>query len=85
MAMHIAKLNPNISVMVQDLEESVNQAIGYFNGFGPELLEEERADFMPFDFFKDSPVPDCDYYYVGKFSLLLSSQQDVLITIPRCS
>ncbi|TCD61790.1 hypothetical protein EIP91_007944 [Steccherinum ochraceum] len=64
MAMHIAKLNPNINVMVQDLEESVNQAIGYYHGYGPELLEQDRVDFLPFDFFKESPVPGCDYYYL---------------------
>lgn len=68
MAMHIARLHPNISAIVQDLEEAVNQAIGYWNGFGAELVEDDRVDFMPFDFFKDSPLPDCDYYYV---SLLL--------------
>jgi len=64
MTMHIAKMHPNINVIVQDLEETVNQAIGYWNGFGPELVEADRVDFLPFDFFQESPIPDCDYYYL---------------------
>lgn len=64
MSMHIAKMNPNISVVVQDTEDTVNQAIGYWNGHAPELVEAKRVDFLPLDFLKDTPVKGCDYYYV---------------------
>lgn len=81
MTMHIANLHPNINVMVQDLEETVNQAIGYWNGFGPELVEADRVDFLPFDFFKEPPIPDCDYYYV---SALIAEKSQKLIRYVPC-
>ena len=77
MTMHIARQHPNINVIIQDLEETVNQAIGYWHGFGAELLEADRVDFLPFDFFKDSPVPDCDFYYVSFWSFDPSKCTDV--------
>ncbi|KAH8101607.1 S-adenosyl-L-methionine-dependent methyltransferase [Cristinia sonorae] len=64
MSMHIARRHPNINVIVQDLESIVNQAIGYWNGFGAELVEQDRVDFLPLDPLVESPVEDCDYYYV---------------------
>ncbi|THH26582.1 hypothetical protein EUX98_g7604 [Antrodiella citrinella] len=63
MTMHIAKLHPNINVIIQDIEEAVNQAIGYWNGFGPELVANERVDFLPFNFLQEAPVEGCDFYY----------------------
>lgn len=30
----------------------------------PEAIEQNRAEFVPIDFLKDTPVMHCDYYYI---------------------
>lgn len=31
----------------------------------PEAVQNKLVEFVPFDFFKDAPVSECDIYYVG--------------------
>ncbi|KAJ7651964.1 S-adenosyl-L-methionine-dependent methyltransferase [Mycena polygramma] len=63
--LELLKAFPQLKIVVQDLPTGVEQ--------GKELLEsdpkmsaalKQRVQYVPLDFFKESPVEDCDVYYI---------------------
>lgn len=58
--MDVARAFPHMKVIVQDAPEVVAQGPEYWNTH----LPEGNVSFTPIDFFKESPVPGCEYYYV---------------------
>ncbi|KAJ6501494.1 S-adenosyl-L-methionine-dependent methyltransferase [Mycena vitilis] len=63
--LELVKVFPQLKIVVQDLPTAVEQ--------GKELLESDlnmdsalkkRVQYVPLDFFKESPVEDCDVYYI---------------------
>lgn len=65
-SMDIARANPGVSIVLQDFANVLEQAQSFFHENAPDVLENDRVRFVPFDFLKDSPVAGCDYYYVSK-------------------
>ncbi|KAL1748366.1 O-methyltransferase-domain-containing protein [Schizophyllum fasciatum] len=58
--MDVARAFPHMNVIVQDAPEVVAQGPAYWNTH----LPEGNVRFVPVDFFKQSPVSGCEYYYV---------------------
>lgn len=55
---------PQLRIVLQDLEGTIEQAKGIWKERAPEALERQRATLVPIDFFKEAPVPGCDVYYM---------------------
>jgi hypothetical protein len=63
--LQLAKAHPNLQLVLQDLPERMKQAGNeVWPKECPEAIAENRITFEPIDFFKSSPVPGCDVYYV---------------------
>ena len=63
--LQLAKARPNLQLILQDLPERIQQAKSeVWPKECPEAITENRVTFEPIDFFKPSPVPGCDFYYV---------------------
>ncbi|KAI4523605.1 S-adenosyl-L-methionine-dependent methyltransferase [Schizophyllum commune Loenen D] len=58
--MDVARAFPHMKVIVQDAPEVVAQGPEYWKT----NLPEGNVSFVPIDFFKQSPVSGCEYYYV---------------------
>lgn len=72
--MHIAKSFPQsrFSLVVQDLPLTIEHAKAYWDDNAPDLVNDGRVKFVPFDFLKEDAVPGCDIYYVGNLILWLT-------------
>ena len=68
-ALEIARLNPGMHVVLQDTNEVIEQGKEFWKRNAPEMLEQGRVKFVPFDFFKEPPIAGCDYYYVSRESI----------------
>ncbi|KZT29636.1 S-adenosyl-L-methionine-dependent methyltransferase [Neolentinus lepideus HHB14362 ss-1] len=55
---------PQIKAIIQDQPSVVKVAREYWKAKFPKAIEEDRISFEPINFFTESPVPGCDYYYV---------------------
>ena len=64
-SMTIARANPGVNVVLQDLPKVMEQAKSFWSQNASDLVEKNRVQFVPFDFLKDPPVAGCDYYYVS--------------------
>src|SRR6266446_6344938 len=63
--LQLAKAHPKLQLILQDLPERIKQAKDeVWPKECPEAIAENRITFEPIDFFKSSPVPGCDVYYV---------------------
>ncbi|GJJ14270.1 hypothetical protein Clacol_008534 [Clathrus columnatus] len=60
----LAKNFSNIRVIIQDIPTVITQAKQYWNEEYPEAVQEQRVEFIPIDFFKDTPAPGCQFYYL---------------------
>ncbi|KAI0081920.1 S-adenosyl-L-methionine-dependent methyltransferase [Panus rudis PR-1116 ss-1] len=63
-SMHILKATPQLQVVLQDLPATIEEAKGFWLKSAPELVEKHRVRFASVDFLKQSPVPDCDIYFL---------------------
>lgn len=66
----IARHNPGVHVVLQDLTDTVAQGEEFWKANAPDIVQEGRVQFVPVDFFKESPVAGCDYYYVSEEPLV---------------
>ncbi|ESK85087.1 S-adenosyl-L-methionine-dependent methyltransferase [Moniliophthora roreri MCA 2997] len=60
----LLKKHPNLKAVLQDQPEVIEQAKQYWTKEYPQAIEEERVQFVPFNFFTNQPVEGCDVYYV---------------------
>ena len=68
--LQLAKAYPNLNLKLQDLPERILQAKQEFwPKECPEAIKENRIQFEPIDFLRESPIQGCDVYYVSKMLL----------------
>ena len=64
--MQLAKAHPTLQLKLQDLPERILQAKNeVWPKECPEAIQENRIEFEPIDFLSESPIKDCNVYYVG--------------------
>ncbi|KAF9068144.1 S-adenosyl-L-methionine-dependent methyltransferase [Rhodocollybia butyracea] len=69
--MALMKAQPHLKLVLQDQPQVIEMARKVLlDQRTPTAIEEQRIQFVPFDFFKDAAVEGCDFYYVRRFSLL---------------
>lgn len=63
--LQLAKAHPHLQLKLQDLPERIVQAREeVWPKQCPEAIAENRIEFEAIDFFTQSPIPNCDVYYV---------------------
>ncbi|KAJ3892042.1 S-adenosyl-L-methionine-dependent methyltransferase [Lentinula edodes] len=62
--MSLMKAHPHIKLVLQDQPQVIEMARKFWAKEYPKAIENQRVEFVPFDFFKDSAVQGCDFYYV---------------------
>ena len=77
--MHLAKSCPQLRVVLQDLPAVIEKAKTFWDETAPKVVQEGRARLEPINFLKESPVVDCDYYFV---SCLSSTDTRLLTGVP---
>ncbi|KAF8992613.1 S-adenosyl-L-methionine-dependent methyltransferase [Cyathus striatus] len=60
----LVKVFPSLKVVLQDLPEVVEQGKDYWAKQYPNAIETQSIQFVPTDFFKDTPVKGCNFYYL---------------------
>ncbi|KAJ6544755.1 S-adenosyl-L-methionine-dependent methyltransferase [Mycena vulgaris] len=55
---------PQLKIMVQDLPGVVEQGKEFVSTEIKDIALRDRVQYVPLDFFKGSPVRDCDFYYL---------------------
>ncbi|KAK1233236.1 hypothetical protein PQX77_003608 [Marasmius sp. AFHP31] len=60
----IAKAHPHLSITLQDLPESLEQAKLLWSNEFPEALDARRVEFVPMNFLQQTPVAGQDVYYM---------------------
>ncbi|RDB28143.1 3-O-methyltransferase 2 [Hypsizygus marmoreus] len=60
----LVKAFPKFKIILQDLPDVVNQGKDYWKKEIPDAVDKQRIEFVPLDFFADSPVKDSDFYYI---------------------
>ncbi|TFK35105.1 S-adenosyl-L-methionine-dependent methyltransferase [Crucibulum laeve] len=64
-SMQLAHKYPWLKLILQDLPERIQQARNeIWPKECPLAIQEDRVQFKPIDFFNESPVKDCDAYYL---------------------
>ncbi|KAG6898929.1 hypothetical protein C0993_002612, partial [Termitomyces sp. T159_Od127] len=64
-AMGLIKAYPNLQIKLQDLPDRILQAeTEVWPKLLPSAIAEKRIEFKAMDFFIESPIPDCDVYYL---------------------
>jgi len=64
--MQLAKAYPQLQVKLQDLPGRIQQAKNeVWPERCPEAIAENRIEFKPIDFLAESPIPNCDAYFVS--------------------
>ena len=72
--MQLAKAHPTLQLKLQDLPERILQAKNeVWPKECPEAIQENRIEFEPIDFLSESPIKDCNVYYVGSTILFTRS------------
>ena len=65
--LQLAKAYPTLNLKLQDLPECILQAKQeVWPKECPEAITENRIQFEPIDFLRESPIQGCDVYYVSK-------------------
>ncbi|EPQ51546.1 S-adenosyl-L-methionine-dependent methyltransferase [Gloeophyllum trabeum ATCC 11539] len=59
----VLKSFPHVKAIIQDQEHVVSTGKALWSRECPGALEKDRVAFVPIDFFRDTPVRDCDIYY----------------------
>ncbi|KAF8815777.1 S-adenosyl-L-methionine-dependent methyltransferase [Phlegmacium glaucopus] len=63
--LRLAKAYPHLQLKLQDLPNVIVQAKNeVWPKDCPEAIKEDRIQFHPIDFLKDSPIPGCNVYYM---------------------
>ncbi|PPR07611.1 hypothetical protein CVT24_004164 [Panaeolus cyanescens] len=63
--MQLAKKYPTLQLKLQDLPERIVQAKNeVWPEKCPEAIAEQRIEFKALDFFAETPIPNCDIYYL---------------------
>ncbi|KAF5387590.1 hypothetical protein D9757_006616 [Collybiopsis confluens] len=62
--MDLVQAFPHLKIVLQDLPPLIQQATEFWKTDHPSAVANQRVSFVDFDFFKESPVPGCDFYYV---------------------
>ncbi|KAF8580550.1 S-adenosyl-L-methionine-dependent methyltransferase [Ramaria rubella] len=60
----LARDFPHLKITVQDLPAVIEQSKEHWGKELPEAVQNQRVAFAPMDFFKEAPVPGCDFYYL---------------------
>jgi hypothetical protein len=72
-SVQLAKCYPRLHFVLQDLPKQID---GAEKNFWPEhcleAITERRIDFIPLDFFKESPKEHCDIYFVRSILTFLN-------------
>ncbi|KIJ34904.1 hypothetical protein M422DRAFT_262863 [Sphaerobolus stellatus SS14] len=64
MVLDLMKEYPKLKAIIQDLPPVVEQAKEFWTKENPQAIEKQRVEFVPLDFLKETPVPNCDFYYL---------------------
>jgi hypothetical protein len=71
-SVQLAKCYPKLRLILHDLPKQVDDAEKKFwPEYCPEAIAEHRIDFIPLDFFKESPTGGCDIYFVRSILMFL--------------
>ena len=71
MMMQLAHRYPHLQLKLQDSPERVVQAQNeIWPKECPEALKDGRIEFKAMDFFAESPIKECDIYYVRSTAIL---------------
>ncbi|KIJ38737.1 hypothetical protein M422DRAFT_231092 [Sphaerobolus stellatus SS14] len=62
--LNLLKQYPKLKGIIQDLPPVMEEAKQYWAKEHSEAIEKGRVEFVPLDFLKNSPVPNCDFYYL---------------------
>ncbi|KAF8586973.1 S-adenosyl-L-methionine-dependent methyltransferase [Ramaria rubella] len=60
----LARDFPHLKIAVQDLPAVIEQSKEHWGKELPEAVQNQIVAFAPVDFFKEAPVPGCDFYYL---------------------
>lgn len=60
----LMKAFPHLKVVLQDQPATIEQGKELWKKEYPEAVEKDRVRFVPFNFFEDVAVKDCDFYYI---------------------
>ncbi|TFY54971.1 hypothetical protein EVG20_g9490 [Dentipellis fragilis] len=60
----IAQAYPHLRLTLQDQPHVIEEGKKHFEQTCPAALQDNRISFVPLDFFKESPVPEQDIYYM---------------------
>ena len=60
----LLKSHPHLRAVVQDLPSVIADGRKLWDDQAPESVQGQRVDFVAIDFMKESPVKNCDIYYV---------------------
>lgn len=72
--MGLAKTHTHLHYILQDLPQTIKQAqTEIWPAQAPDALKAQIISFKELDFFKESPVPDGDIYYVSRLIIISSS------------
>ncbi|KIK66536.1 hypothetical protein GYMLUDRAFT_935360 [Collybiopsis luxurians FD-317 M1] len=63
--MNLCKVYPHLKVVLQDQGPTVAIAEQFWAREHPTALEKNRVRFVPFNFFNETPVEGCDFYYLA--------------------
>jgi hypothetical protein len=65
MTMELAKKHPHLQLKLQDMPDRMVQARDtIWPEQCPEAIKENRIEFKAVNFLTESPIPECDVYYV---------------------
>ncbi len=65
-SMQLADAHPNLRIVLQDLPSQIEIAKNeVWPKLCPAAVEDGRVEFKAIDFFSESPVKDCDVYFVS--------------------
>jgi precorrin-6B methylase 2 len=78
-SLQLANMYPDLKIVLQDSPHTIEQAKENFAKFCPKAIENQTVQFKAFNFFLESPVPECDVYFVSKVAdQLVTSEDDCL-------
>lgn len=72
-SMELARTNPGIRIVLQDVNNVVQEAKLVWREVAADIVDQGRVEFVPTDFLKESPVANCDIYYVSLPALYRTS------------
>jgi len=60
----LLQAHSHLRAVVQDMEPVMEAAEKFWEVEYPEAIKSQRIDFKAIDFFKDTPIKGCDYYFM---------------------